>query len=130
MSYQLFLDDTRDPLDVTWVVMPLGPWEIVRNYKDFVAIIEARGLPTFIAFDHDLSDEHTCDYILNVRHSQVINYEKYQEKTGMSCAKWLVDYCLDKNAKLPNYVVHSMNNVGVVNITSLLKGFKKFQESQ
>ena len=54
MSYKLFLDDVRNPRDVKWAEMPLGPWVIVRNYDDFVKYITSNGLPEFVAFDHDL----------------------------------------------------------------------------
>jgi len=128
MSYQLFLDDERNPLDVKWVIIPLGPWVIVRNYKDFVKTITTQGLPTFISFDHDLADEQVHDYMVQGRFSGKLNYDSYKEKTGMDCAKWLVEYCLDKKLTLPNYVVHSMNSVGVTNITALLKRFKQFQK--
>jgi len=105
-------------------------WTIVRSYSEFVKIITERGLPGFITFDHDLSDEHVCDYTLEVKHTGVINYGKYHEKTGMDCAKWLVDYCIDKKLKLPLFTVHSANPVGVANITSLLNNFKTFQANE
>jgi len=50
------------------------------------------------------------------------------EKTGLDCAKWLVDYCMDNNQKLPEYSVHSMNPAGGKNILEYLNNFKKFQE--
>lgn len=129
MSYRLFLDDIRNPADVKWIQLPLAPWVIVRKYEDFVKVIEQRGLPEFIAFDHDLADEH---YPFNepkggIAHPKTIPYDDYKEKTGFHAAKWLVDYCLDNDKKLPMFVVHSMNRVGSENITSLLNNFKRFQ---
>ncbi len=129
MSYRLFLDDIRVLSDVPALPQNAG-WTIVRSYQEFVDTITKQGLPTFISFDHDLSDEHVCDYILNVRYEGKINYDKYQEKTGMSCAKWLVDYCLDNEKKLPLFYVHSANPVGTANINSLLNNFKTFQANQ
>ncbi len=125
--YRLFLDDVRNPEDVNWEVLPLGPWVIVRSYDEFVKTITDRGLPEFISFDHDLADEHVSDYLLNGRFTRKLKYHEYQEKTGYSCAKWLVNYCLDNNAKLPSYIVHSMNNVGKDNIYAYFNSFKKSQ---
>lgn len=75
----------------------------VRSYAEFVIFIKINGLPDFISFDHDLG----------------------LEESGFDCAKWLVDYCLDYNKKLPDFKVHSQNPVGKQNIESLLNNFKK-----
>jgi hypothetical protein len=125
MSYRLFLDDERMPKDVKWVELPLGPWEIVRSYEAFVKTITEKGMPTFISFDHDLADEHYKEYIGTGK----VDYNTCKEKTGFHCALWLVDYCLDKPAKLPLYVVHSMNSVGRENINGLLAQFKRVQST-
>lgn len=113
--YKLFLDDVRDPTEVTWVKLPDGPWTIVRNYNQFVDYITKNGLPEFVAFDHDLADEH---YGTNP------NKIEYKEKTGYSCAKWLIEYCMDNNKLFPDYAVHSMNSIGKMNIMSLVESFK------
>ena len=70
--YKLFLDDVRNPKDVKWINLPLGPWVIVRNYHDFVKYITSNGLPEFVAFDHDLGQEH---YIAGKP-----KYDEYKEK--------------------------------------------------
>ena len=121
--YKLYLDDIRVPTDSYKTINE--SWVIVRSYADFVAKITADGLPEIVSFDHDLSDEHVCDYILNVRSSGVIDYNKYSEKTGMSCAKWLVEYCMDNNAKLPEFFIHSANPVGAENIRSYLDSYQR-----
>lgn len=77
----------------------------VRSYGEFVGHILTNDLPTFISFDHDLGED----------------------KTGYDCAKWLVNYCLEYNLQLPNFVVHSQNPVGKQNIECLLRNFKKIQ---
>jgi hypothetical protein len=131
MSYNLFLDDFRHPYDA--FVITKDPafsqlkWEIVRSHKQFVKFIEKKfkeGLfPDLIAFDHDLDDahyEHT---------SGSIPYEEMTEKTGFHSAKWLVDFCIDNDLKLPRYIVHSMNPSGRENIKGLLDNFKKHQEN-
>ena len=113
--YKLFLDDVRYPKDVTWVNIPSEPWIIVRNYNEFVEYISKNGLPYFVTFDHDLSIE---DQNKNPATMQ------FKEKTGMDCAKWLVEYCINNNLKFPDYEVHSMNVIGKMNIKSYIESFK------
>ena len=122
--YNLFLDDIRQPM-TCYNYMPasikdvysLEKWVIVRDYDDFVKVITEKGLPDLISFDHDLADIH---YNPETWTESFV----YKEKTGKDCAQWLVDYCLDNELPLPQYIVHSMNPVGKKNILSLLNNFK------
>jgi hypothetical protein len=54
----------------------------------------------------------------------------FSEKTGYDCAKWLVNFCMDNNLKLPEYYVHSMNPVGRRNILGYLDNYVKFSKNQ
>lgn len=80
-------------------------FERVYDYEEFVAFIMQNGLPEFISFDHDLG----------------------LGKTGFDCAKWLVEFCIDNDLKLPEFFVHSQNPVGKENIEGLLNNFRKYQ---
>lgn len=120
-EYNLFLDDVRIPKDIYNFIN--FKWTIVRSYKEFVEIITRNGLPSLISFDHDLADDH-------YKQLKDIDYSKYKEKTGLHCAKWLIDYCLDNSLKLPTCLVHSANPAGRQNINSILDNFKKFQENK
>jgi spore coat polysaccharide biosynthesis protein SpsF (cytidylyltransferase family) len=102
-------------------------WKTVRNYDEFVSYITKNGLPDFISFDHDLSDEHYNPDMYNGQEIYNKHYAEFKEKTGMDCAKWLVDYCMDNKKELPDFVVHSMNPAGGENIKLLLDQFKEFQ---
>ncbi len=113
MSYKLFLDDERSPYKVHWIEMPLGPWDIVRSYKEFVEFILKNGIPAHVSFDHDLADEH---YHNN-------NTADYKEKTGYHCAQWLTEYCLDNNLPFPPFTEHSLNPIGRENIATLIESF-------
>jgi len=61
MNYNLFLDDVRGPEDAfNYMHLPvfnLADWIIVRNYYAFITLIEKKGMPEIIAFDHDLGGE-------------------------------------------------------------------------
>jgi len=138
MKTLLWLDDVRDPLKDDWLVFsPISqPFKTVwvKSYQEFVDWIKKSGLPDAICFDHDLADTHyqpakhwdpkhpdhePMDYNL---------WEKgqaFKEKTGMDCAKWLVEYCLDNSIALPPYNIQSANPAGKANIDGLLKSFKQ-----
>jgi hypothetical protein len=135
---KIFLDDYRQPHDCLKymhmrigsdnLIYQAGDWLIVKNYPQFVNAIEKYGLPELISFDHDLADGH---YHANMQEG-VLNYmgDSFNDdynKTGYHCAQWLVTYCMDKGALLPDFIVHSMNPVGTENILSLLRNFRKCQ---
>lgn len=120
----LYLDDVRTPSET----LPNSePWYVVRNYDQFVDWINKNGVPDLISFDHDLAPEHTNDYAIQVAHQgyQHPTYEDYKEKTGVDCAKYVIDYCQANKVKLNRCVVHSHNPVGAKNIQDGINGFKK-----
>lgn len=106
----LFLDDERDA-EIT-VNRYLDDEELypnkeitqVYNYNQFIDWIEKNGIPDWIFFDHDLGEE----------------------KTGMDCAKWLVEKLRKEKKRTPNYFIQSANPCGSANINSLLKCYNKF----
>lgn len=102
MSYKLFLDDLRKPPDESWVV--------VRSVKDFIKVIEEKGMPDVISFDHDLGTE---------------SYGVLAP-TGMDAAKWLVE----KELIPKKVIVHSANPTGAENIKRLLENWIKFNMSE
>jgi hypothetical protein len=92
---RLYLDDVRIPLDDSWYV--------VKNFDEFVKYIQEYGMPYEISFDHDLED-----------------FIEDEERTGMTCAKWLVD-----NDLVPDkFYVHSANYAGSQNILGLLNNWQ------
>jgi hypothetical protein len=108
MSYNLFLDDTRDShmvcISTEESFYDELEWEVVRNYHQFIEIIMERGLPETISFDHDLGEI----------------------ETGMDCAKWLILHCISKKKELPaNIFIHSMNTTGSLNMQSLFNTYFK-----
>ena len=121
-NYNLFLDDVRLPNNVTWVDLPPNQhYSVVRNYNEFVDLVTLRGLPKFVTYDHDLADSHYGDGL----HGDNINYNKYKEKTGYDCAKWLVNECMKKGVKHPPYMCHSMNPVGKQNIINYVESYNR-----
>jgi hypothetical protein len=133
--YNLFLDDFRHPYDcVAYMRDPMKyakwNWVVVKNHEEFVKKIEEDGLPEFISFDHDLADEHYDNTMYQGVEEYSKKYEHFKEKTGLDCAKWLTEHCMDTKQKLPDFEIHSMNPAGGENIRSLLLNFKKFQDQE
>lgn len=129
MKDGLFLDDVRNPKDVTWIELPYTcDWAIVRNYNEFVEYITNNGLPKFITFDHDLAFERSP--LSEETPGQSIPYCSYKEMTGNDCAKWLVEYCLDNKLNLPSFAIHSMNSIGKKNIKDTLGDFYRIKEME
>ena len=133
MKTLLWLDDLRNPFINAEGKVPnsIHDWNInwVLNYEEFVTWITMYGLPDTISFDHDLADEHYTpeeywdDYDRSKAYQDI---QMYQEKTGVDCAKWLVNYCMDNSKRLPEFYVHSANPVGADNIRGLLNNYLKY----
>jgi hypothetical protein len=120
--YVLFLDDEKMPNDITWAEFPrYETIYIIRTYQGFVKQVETYGVPMFVCFDHDLTEQHYIA-MLNETQNKPFNYGK--EKTGLDCAKWLVQYCQKKGTKFPRYVVHSLNPNGKKRIEDFIESAK------
>ncbi len=125
---KLFLDDIRQPKDACYLVK--NPkiywedgWDIVKNYVEFCSWIKRNGLPSIVSFDHDLADIH---YEVDFNDWNDNTAEQLGvEETGLDCAKWMVNYCLDNGFDLPEYHVHSANPAGKKNIQAYLDNAKK-----
>ncbi len=112
MTYNLFIDDERVPMDVKWgpwedqALYRDGDWTIARNWLDVLELVVTFGFPQMISFDHDLGDG---------------------EKTGYEIARKLCDMIMD-GLQLPDdfeFKVHSKNPVGAENIRVYMNNFLK-----
>ncbi len=130
MGWRLFLDDDADTVrrpeisveNPQWredrqlpaIIPPtahLGPWVLARSCEEAFREIDARGLPNFVSFDHDLCDER----------------EGYD---GKKVAEYIVNK--DRVEKsLPSdfaYEVHSWNGKGAIRIDSYLQSYLKTRD--
>lgn len=106
--YKLFLDDVRFPNQVKWipeVSTNWRDWAIVRNCKEFSAIINERGIPSEVSFDHDLG------YDMDTK----------EEITGIDCLRVLAAECIKRRQPMPKCFIHSQNPVGRDNLINLIK---------
>lgn len=96
-DYKIFLDDERMPGE------SLKDAVIVRDFWEFKRVINERGVPKYITFDHDLGDRYT----------------------GKDCAEYLIARLFDtpELAAEFEYDVHSQNPVGAENIRAFLNNY-------
>jgi len=133
MKQKIYLDDVRTPVNPDWIV--------VRSYDEFVEKVRELGFENIevISLDHDLGDTAMNEYFNNVSPNYTLDYSNIEEKTGMDCAKWLVDYYYDhynlaedlisrKRKKtigitFPKVYTHSANPIGSANIMGYINNF-------
>lgn len=105
----IWIDDIRDPLkylinddiDIIWC----------KSYDEFIKTLNEVKSIYSVYFDHDLGDINNPE----------------GEKTGYDCAKYLIDFCIDNNIKLPKFYSQSDNGPGRENIIKLLENYKRFE---
>lgn len=113
----IYLDDVRTPNDPRWTV--------VRSYDEFVAKVIEIGFDNIelISLDHDLGDSAMVEWHTNVATNFQLNYDNITEKTGMDCAKWLVDQWMG-GARVVEVKVHSANAIGAANIMGYVNNYR------
>jgi len=116
---KIFLDDVRDPYDVFKnTIDPIyeenDTWVVVRDYYQFINLIQRLGVPKVVSFDHDLTQNHYLP-----ENQSNIDYKLIKDYTGYDAAQWLIDYCKNKEVKIPEIRVHSLNFEGKQNIKEL-----------
>ena len=117
----LFLDDERNPSDVTWVNYYDSDniqWKVVRTYNEFVEAINTDSFDCY-SFDHDLQDYEMrpMEPIQSAFGEVAMELDDvYQERTGADCARELLKIL----GKVEIFYIHSKNPIGSENILSIL----------
>jgi hypothetical protein len=113
MTWNLFIDDERNPRDVTWGSPEFYwrfPWTIARTLNEVQELIAMYGFPDFVSFDHDLGKD---------------------EPTGKDIANWLINYDMDNDrGSIPadfRFFVHSKNPIGKQNIEGILNEYLAYR---
>lgn len=120
MSYNLFCDDCRTPLENYERL----PWVVVRNYNEFVAVLKERGSPEYTSLGHDLSRQAALLYFeMKEKRETKIDYNRLTDRTGLDCliklmVKHIIDDCEEKPLKVN---IHSQNQFGVTSMKYLIK---------
>ena len=100
VNFLLFLDDLRDPVKTYG---EFGKDMIVaRSTHEAQHIVLKRGMPNFLALDHDLSgDDRAIDFL-----------------------KWLANEYWDGKEAIPDFEVHSSNPEGSANLKAFMRSWK------
>lgn len=114
---KIYLDDVRTPLEWDWLV--------VRNYDQFVSKINEVGLENIelISLDHDLDDTAMVEWSKNTFDNYKIDYNNIKEKTGLDCAKWLIEQWKE-GKPVVDVVIHSANAIGSANMMGLINHYR------
>ena len=110
----LYLDDVRVPL--------VRGVDLVRNYDEFVFYLQTHEMPEVISWDHDIAEEHYPK--ASEGDDATIPYDSYTEKTGLDCARYVVENSLP----LELWAVHSFNPEGADNIRRILHAYRPHGE--
>lgn len=119
MTWNLFIDDERNPEDVTWAPRQVQEkyrneeWQVVRSFSQVaVVLLKYKSFPTYISFDHDLGSGLPG------------------KSSGYDIAKALVRMDMEGSdgdtLVFPNnfsFYVHSQNPVGKKNIEEYLTNY-------
>lgn len=97
MSYNLFLDDEREPYYNN------SDTVICRSTAEAKKYVVANGMPSHLYLDHDLGGDDTAMVFL----------------------KWLANEYWDGTSPIPDYSVHSSNPAGRANIISFMETWWK-----
>lgn len=113
----IYLDDARSPIQDKWVV--------VRNYDEFVNKVSEIGLENIevISLDHDLDETAMIEWSKNTFDNYTINYNDIREKTGLDCAKWLINQWKE-GKPVVEVLVHSANAIGSANIMGYINHYR------
>ena len=133
MAYNLFLDDQFTPVQIADLTLSEKNrdryrkyrWVIAKSYDEFVEIVNKKGVPSIVSFDHDLAEEHwdlMCidENLLKIDKVAIIDYDVFIVKTGYHAAEWFLEYCANHGNYPQTMLVHSQNAIGNKNIKELL----------
>ena len=98
MTWKLFLDDERFPVDDTWT--------IARTVPEALNLLKTKGLPSHMSLDHDLGEN---------------------QETGYDFVKKCANYCIDLNIQFsPDFYVHSQNPIGKQNMDFYWANYQEY----
>jgi len=113
----IFLDDERNPEDVTWIVYPeIIEWYVVRNTAEFTDklwIAMKSGEDYIVSFDHDLQEFHGK-----------------LELTGYSNLKGMLNAIQYYGLLVPKCYFHTKNPIGKRNMEAYYRNFIDFYNEE
>lgn len=113
--YNLFLDDERDPREVTWVELPPVNWDIVRDDRQFLQLLHDKGVPYRATFDHDLCEAHHIQ-----RMGGKLLPSVYVPPNGYDLMTWLLARCRRLKVGRPIITIHTLNKDAMIKMKAAL----------
>ena len=102
ISYKLWIDDQWNDTTMPFRHPP-SDYIPAESSREAIRLVEEKGMPSFISFDHDLGGEDT----------------------SIAFIDWLIKNRY--NEEVPDFSVHSKNPIGRLNIISKMNSWKKSQ---
>lgn len=123
---RLFLDDWRVPTDCAQYMWQRKAdcriyhekWDIVRSHGDFIRWIERNGIPDVVSLDYDLDDVEELKENLPIE--DWFDLDDNRSYNGADCVRHLIRECERLRKPLPEYLIHSANPDGSVEMRELL----------
>lgn len=123
----IYVDANRTPTEV-----PEGyVWVVLRSYGEFTNYITEyyklfRVMPELFSFDHDLTQEYLEWFFMHPG-ERIVEYQDFKTKSGLHCARWLVEVCEKNNISLESTLLasHSHNESGRGIIIEYLNNYKR-----
>jgi hypothetical protein len=125
MHIGLFLDDVRNPSQVTWVKYPDEGviWDVVRTHEEFVSALKNGKKYEVISFDHDLCFEHQRALFEDpFRHL----LQDFKTPTGLRSLLHFLELCKYRGEALGKIYVHTLNPVARKLMEATIRGFIEF----
>lgn len=102
LVFRLWIDDQWDDPEMPFRHPPEG-FIPAKSSKEAMLLVEEKGLPSFISFDHDLGGDDDAIVFITWMSNSYYSHE------------------------IPDYQVHSANPVGRANIISKMESWRKSQ---
>ena len=123
----LFLDDERNPEDVTWVNYPENSvFTVVRTFEEFCVAVSLNDYDKY-SFDHDIQDFHTIPKggsVFNPIFGEIeVNEEIEYEYKGTHCLEFLLSKRSDLGVDA--IIIHTQNPTGRENMLIAKKNMEK-----
>jgi hypothetical protein len=103
MTWFLFLDDLRNPVDAGFRDSTARGFVVARSTVEAIALVRDKGMPKLMSLDHDLGGADT----------------------SMVFLRWLSREFWDGHMTVPEYHIHSQNPVGRQNIAAFMSSWHK-----
>jgi len=100
-------------------------WDLVKSFTELSEYLKKTNNISLISIAHDFTAEHAQDYkLVNGFNTTRLNYESYDEPTGLQMLEYIIHIFELKNQILPSMNCHELNNkIGAMNIINKINEY-------